>query len=116
MQNDILKENLEQNGARGLSGIDLILKERGSTYGDSGLNLKCMHDMLRTYEKGLNDATNERPVPIPCLPNREAHEMAIVMIIGKLARIATGKPHADNYDDIIGYATIAKEHAILPQD
>lgn len=36
---------------------------------------------------------------------------AIDMCLHKIARIATGKFHEDNYDDLIGYATLAKQIA-----
>lgn len=98
------------------SGVDSILKERGSTYGDSGVNLRCMNQMLRAYERARDESaanlTEEQRQLLALRPDVQAHEMAVVMIIGKLARIATGVPHADNYDDIIGYTKIAKKHAI----
>lgn len=112
-------ESTEQNGTETLSGVDAILKERGSTYGDSGINLECMADLLDAFEKGAQRAAGWRQTngmnpysPQNQMPSARAHHMAITMIMGKLARIATGGiNHADNYDDIIGYAKIAKKHA-----
>lgn len=43
------------------------------------------------------------------IPNAEAHDQAIEMALMKIGRIATGKLKDDNYDDLIGYTTLAKE-------
>lgn len=110
------KEKLEKNGAPKLSGVDSILRERGSTYGDSGVNLQCMNSMYTSFMNGQNRSQENLQTSVRTMPNFSAHQMAIVMIMGKLARIATGIPHADNYDDIIGYTKIAKEHAILEEE
>lgn len=112
-----LDDNLDRSGTQEPSGVDAILKERGSTYGDSGVNLECMHNMLDAFilarDGGFHDhVPSNRGAQFAKMPNAGAHDMAIIMIIGKLARIATGVPHADNYDDIIGYAKIARQHAI----
>lgn len=104
-------ENTEKNSTPTKSGVDLILQERGSTYGDSGVNLRCMYDLLEVYANAETASMSHKMDNSDMMPNERAHRMAIVMIMGKLARIATGIPHADNYDDIIGYAKIAKLHA-----
>jgi len=44
-------------------------------------------------------------------PEDGAHDEAIEMCLTKIARIASGKRKADNYDDIMGYATLAKKLA-----
>lgn len=38
-----------------------------------------------------------------------AHDVAIMMALLKIARIATGQPKPDNYIDLIGYAACAGE-------
>lgn len=112
MTNQSPPDEQEKNGTPPLSGVDLILKERGSTYGDSGVNLACMAAMWEAFCTGRIESPANREFNKIDYPNFAAHEMAIVMILGKIARIATGKAHADNYDDLIGYAKIAKQHAI----
>lgn len=59
-------------------------------------------DLIRIYReaRGRSDAK---------IPNEEAHDQAIEMALMKIGRIATGKSKGDNYDDLIGYATLAKE-------
>lgn len=39
----------------------------------------------------------------------EAHDDAMEMVLHKVARIATGTYHPDNYDDVNGYSSIAKD-------
>lgn len=39
----------------------------------------------------------------------EAHDVAVMMVLFKVGRIGTGKPKADNYVDIAGYAAWAGE-------
>lgn len=55
-----------------------------------------------------------RPIGLFKMPeNQMAHDEAIRMVLFKIARIATAQTHhADNYDDLIGYAQIAKNIAI----
>ena len=38
-----------------------------------------------------------------------AHDVAIMMALLKIARIATGKPKSDNYIDLAGYCACAGE-------
>ena len=40
-----------------------------------------------------------------------AHDVAMMMALLKIARIATGKPKTDNYIDLAGYAACAGEIA-----
>lgn len=89
----------------GLEHVNQILQDRGSTYGPAKYNLRVMSRMVEAYKAGTEIRATR-------LPNEEAHEMAITMIIAKLSRISTGRAHADNYDDIIGYAKIARELAM----
>lgn len=75
-----------------------------------------MQEMMDVYNRAKDQArtamTDAQREALDKRPNAKAHDAAIVMVIGKLARIATGVPHADNYDDTIGYTKIAKKHAI----
>lgn len=119
MSNTQSKESTEPNGAEPLSGVDAILKERGSTYGDSGVNLRCMEEMWSAYKRGEHAArcagSDDFREELDRRPNSQAHDMAMLMVIAKIARVATGLPHADNYDDMQGYTKIAKSHAIDPK-
>lgn len=113
-------DNSDKNGIQPKSGVDAILNERGSTYGDSGINLKAMHEFVDSYFKAnqiaRSSSGDDFRESLDRRPNQQAHDMAIVMIMAKLSRIATGRPHADNYDDLIGYAKIARQHAVGSRD
>lgn len=78
------------------------MQERGSIYGKASDNLKCTRLLRRIYDS-YRIAAGHNP------HENEAHDEAIGMVLHKIARIATGQFHPDNYDDTCGYATIAKE-------
>lgn len=113
-----MTDTLSPSGTPGKNGTDtplaedLILKDRGSVYGDSGVNFACAYEMATSYNMAHSASPVNRNQQYNNMPSYSAHQMAITMILMKLARIATGVPHADNYDDIIGYTKLAKQHAI----
>lgn len=80
-----------------------ILEERGAIYGSAEINLTCAAHLINNYMAGRDHSDNGDGVSIT------AHDVAIIMILVKVARIATGKYHSDNYHDILGYARIAEE-------
>lgn len=78
-------------------------------YGDPFYNFGCaakLKSIFRSFTASENCITE----------THEAHNEAVEMILTKIARVATGKRKADNYDDIIGYATLAKQLANLEKD
>ncbi len=84
-----------------------LLEQRGSVYGDPKINLKCAALLKQVYRDGEEESGNRNSGQEGFL----AHDDAIEMCLTKIARIATGDFHQDNYDDLIGYATIAKKMA-----
>ena len=71
-------------------------------YGPPVENLSLAANLIGSYRtaRTLSEAK---------IPNEDAHDQAMELLLLKVARIATGRLHADNYDDVIGYATLAKE-------
>lgn len=83
--------------------IKAPLKERGSLYGDPLNNLATaynLQDEYYRYHPELEDTQRQR-----------AHDLAMEMVLVKIARIATGKFCEDNYIDAIGYLEIARKLA-----
>ena len=81
-----------------------LLKDRGSTYGAPEHNLKVIGRLKRDYREGQDCYSGKRL--------GVAHDEAIEMCLMKIGRIATAKKISmDSYDDLIGYATIAKSLA-----
>ena len=87
-----------------LSHLDQLLQDRGSTYGTPLVNLSMCRKLIEEYR-------SQRPLAVYPDNRVAAHEQAMEMVLLKISRIATGQIHIDNYDDLIGYATIAKEMA-----
>jgi len=112
MPTSTTKENSEQNGTPELSGVNSILKERGSTYGDSGINFGCISDLQVAFQRGQSSDADQQYGVTKAMPDYNAHNVAIQMVLVKLGRIATGIPHQDNYDDAINYLKLARKHAI----
>ena len=74
-----------------------LIKERGKIYGDAATNFSCEGALKQVFAEYAED-TAYTP-----------HNIAIYHVLSKLARIITGKYHKDNYDDIKGYAELAKQ-------
>ena len=77
--------------------IGITEGERESTYGDPAITLACMAELKATYRKFSQGKY--------CPEHEEAMEAALM----KIARIATGSFHRDNYVDGAGYHGIAAE-------
>ena len=69
-----------------------------------------MKELYRYYSKTFRPRDRRYgPGDERALEGYLAHDDAIEMILTKIARIATGEYHADNYDDIFGYGKIAHD-------
>jgi hypothetical protein len=97
-------ESTPTNGAADASGSDApkydnaVLAEREAQYGDPGINLGCAAELIDAY-------LNHRPTV-------GAADVAIIMCLLKIARIATGPVHMpDHLEDLCGYAELAKRLA-----
>jgi len=81
-----------------------LLEERGKIYGDVRDNMNCAYELTQVLKR------YNRPIRIDY--NSIGHMGCLDMIMHKLARIMTGKEiHLDNYDDICGYAKLARNIA-----
>lgn len=69
-----------------------IVEQRGESYGAPGPNMERTADLWSAY------------LGIPV----SAHDVAMCMVLVKVSR-ARVRFHADNYEDICGYAEIARE-------
>lgn len=74
-----------------------VTHDRAETYGDAQKNLDLVAKLWSAY---LDTDVDRVYV---------ARDAAAMMILAKIARIATGKPHEDNWVDIAGYAAIGGE-------
>lgn len=77
-----------------------ICKDRQDTHGDPEDNFACIGRLWSEYT-GIKI---------------DAKDVAVMMILMKVARIKTGKYHADNYIDIAGYAACGGEVAEKIED
>lgn len=75
---------------------DIVTKDRNEQYGSPEDNFNQIAEYWSTYlETKIN-----------------AHDVAVMMILLKIARIKTGSPKADSYIDIAGYASCGGEIAL----
>ena len=72
---------------------DLVSGDRAKTYGDK----KKLHDEIARYWSTYLGV------------NITAENVAICMLLLKVARTKTGSSHMDNFIDMVGYSAIAGE-------
>ena len=78
--------------------IDDILKDRGSRYGDFGVQARTAQNIRDAFESSLN---------WPILP--DYMKEALSLMTTKFSRMLTGDPmYMDNVVDLIGYMTLMK--------
>ena len=75
-----------------------VCTDREQAYGSPENNFSLIARLWREYLDTDNPIT--------------AHDVAMMMALLKIARIATGKPKTDNYIDLAGYAACAGEIAM----
>ena len=75
-----------------------VCTDREQQYGAPESNFSLIARLWREYLDTDNPIT--------------AHDVAMMMALLKIARIATGKPKTDNYIDLAGYAACAGEIAM----
>lgn len=91
-----------------MAGIEETLNERGARYGDRVEQFGVAQAIKELARDRL--ASNPHYARMAFEDKRLAVE-TIDMIATKLSRVICGDPaYADNWHDIAGYATIAKEH------
>lgn len=85
-------------------GIDLTSKDRNETYGDPLVNLRLQMALWTVYKESAGEK------------HTFAHDAAMQHVFAKIARIACGKLHRDNYVDGGVYFSIAYECAVREQE
>lgn len=92
-----------------VKAIEAITQEKPDAYGRPEDNFQQIADLWMPYLKSKCVGGDVSIGP---------EDVAIMMVLFKVARMATGKPgYADNYIDIAGYAACAGEIATkLPHD
>jgi hypothetical protein len=81
------------------TAAELTSVDRNETYGDCLVNHQAFGELLSWYAK-WSGKLEEKSV---------AHDAAIMQALTKLARIAVGRFHRDNYIDGAAYLAIAFE-------
>lgn len=96
-------------------GIHQLLSQRGSVYGDIRHNTNCQAQLKDTYNGWLEIVWGEKQSlnrGFKEINDRVAHDECIEYVLEKIARIATGNLHEDNYKDIGGYIELARKIAM----
>lgn len=78
---------------------DYVTKDREGQYGKPEDNFRYIAEFWNIY---LGDRVDTK---------LDAEDVAMMMCLLKIARIATGEPKADNYIDLAGYSACAGEIA-----
>lgn len=82
------------------TAASIVTKDREQAYGSPEDNFRIIADLWNTYlcscEVGLKI---------------DAHDVAVMMCLLKIARIASGQKKDDNYIDLAGYAACGGEIA-----
>ena len=79
----------------------IVCTDRNLQYGAPEDSFNCIADFWTTYMAYRN----------PPAPHFEAEDVAVMMLLLKVARITTGRNHLDNFIDICGYAACGGEIA-----
>ena len=87
-----------------------LLQERGDKYGTPGRdhpaaldNLRCADELIKVYLRYSGRTATEKHHEV-C----DGHDYAIIQVLAKIARMATGQHHEDNYTDAKGYLELAR--------
>ena len=80
------------------TALQYVTKDRNATHGDPEENFTIIADLWQKYME-------QRGVEVRVEPE----DVAVMMILFKIARTITGEPNADNWVDIAGYAACACE-------
>lgn len=96
------------------SKAEEIVASRGPIYGEARINLACTQELCDVFDKYIG---NNKAILGSLLGSTEeyrqewynAHKAAMHLVLTKVARIATGAFHEDNYLDIEGYTILARK-------
>lgn len=85
------------------AAAEIITKDREQQYGKPEDNFSFIANLWDMYRAASGIRKMRGGI--------DAHDVAMMMCLLKIARIATGEPKADNYIDLAGYAACAAEIA-----
>lgn len=77
--------------------LAIVTGARRKSYGTPEDNFKTIADLWRIYLLRRSTAVDHEAIP-------DATDVAVMMILMKVARLAETPAHADSYRDIAGYA------------
>lgn len=81
---------------------DIVTRERQDQYGSPENNFKLVADLWTTY---IDEAIMQNGMTVDLRPQ----DVAVMMMLLKIARIGTGADKEDNWIDIAGYAACGGE-------
>lgn len=113
----MLRQRLREKGitplmtTRFVAGVNMgnkheeILKSRAPIYGEALVNLHCTQELCDVFDGFEGKAFTT----FGTMEQWKAHKAAIHLALTKIARIATGSFHEDNYYDGSNYIEIARK-------
>lgn len=87
---------------------DIIYGDREQTYGHPSKNLKTIAQMWSSYINSSLDGVMHDEEGNKIIIEIEAKDVAILMMLVKVARFANDPTHRDNLVDICGYAALVE--------
>lgn len=84
--------------------------ERGVCYGESGESLRDVADYWRLYISKVMARNNPRGFSMG------PYDVAMMLLLMKVARSQTSPDHKDNHIDMAGYAALAGGLSVPPKD
>jgi len=92
------------------TALELTGGDRAKQHGDKRQNHQNIADLWNAYLGGSRKVSDDIAVGVLARP-LTAHDVAIMMILVKVARTKSGTFNLDNFIDIAGYAGVAAECA-----
>ena len=99
------------SGAEMLREAAKVIEDRHKTYGPPTKNFENIARLWNAFALGCANAKNVDYV----IPEFSAADVAIMMALVKIARLAETPDHVDSWTDIAGYAACGREVASRPQ-
>jgi hypothetical protein len=96
------------NTGMGTTYENPILEDREAMYGKPEINLGCQAQLVDPYVRFVQQRSILRGEDFHSLSSAD---IAIIMCLVKIGRIATGEYHEDNFTDLKGYAELAGQLA-----
>ena len=87
------------------SAKKIVCSDRNEQYGDPERNFEAIAELWTNYLYAADILKDDGPTIMRIAPK----DVAAMMVLLKIARIATGKYKADSWIDIAGYAACGSE-------